>query len=104
MEVAENNKPEAIIPMDLTKRSRGWELIGKVAASFATQQSQPAFTSGDNHDDYVSRDQFNTLLTTLNEFMQLVASKPSGISERQVYDAYNRQKGRHYQLDSIKKG
>ena len=105
VEVAEHNDPEAIIPMSLTRRSRGWELIGKVAASFAAQNGAPAPTATEeSNNDYVTRDQFDTLLNTLNDFMNMVAQKPSGISERQVYNAYNRQKGRQYQLDSIKKG
>ncbi|WP_288528308.1 phage tail tape measure protein [uncultured Secundilactobacillus sp.] len=106
-EIAEGNHPEAIIPFDLTKRSRGWELIGKVAASFASQDSslrrvnpQPVLASGNAE----QTERLDKLIGLMESFMELVASKPSGISERQVYDAYNRQKSRHYQLDSIRKG
>lgn len=105
VEVAEHNHPEAIVPLSMTKRSRGWELIGKVAATFAQQEglrNQTVATT--DNSDYVTKDQFDQLLTMMDQFMELVAQKPTGISERQVYDAYNRQKGRHYQLDSIKKG
>jgi SLT domain-containing protein/phage-related protein len=107
IEVAEHNHPEAIVPLDMTKRSRGWEIIGKVAAQFANQdsalnrQTAPQSVAADTS---TINNKLDKLIGLMTDFMTLVAQKPTGISSRAVYNAYNGEKSRHYQLDANKRG
>ncbi|UIF30451.1 hypothetical protein KB236_12205 (plasmid) [Levilactobacillus brevis] len=107
VEVAEHNHPEAIVPLDMTKRSRGWEIIGKVAAQFANQdsalnrQTAPQSVAADTS---TINNKLDKLIGLMTDFMTLVAQKPTGISSRAVYNAYNGEKSRHYQLDANKRG
>lgn len=106
IEVAEHNHAEAIVPLDMTKRSRGWEIIGKVAAQFANQdsvlnrQTAPQGVA----DTSTINNKLDKLIGLMTDFMTLVAQKPTGISSRAVYNAYNGEKSRHYQLDANKRG
>ncbi|MUV40580.1 tape measure protein [Levilactobacillus brevis] len=106
IEVAEHNHPEAIVPLDTTKRSRGWEIIGKVAAQFAGQDPALNNTGKQNvvADTTTTDNKLDKLIGLLSDFMTMFAQKPTGISTRAVYDAYNTEKGRHYQLDANKRG
>ena len=56
IEIAENNKKEAVIPMDAMKSSRAWTLLKKVIDNFADgsgSSSETAATSGSDLDSKV---------------------------------------------------
>ena len=106
IEIAEHNHAEAIVPLDMTERSRGWEIIGQVAAPFAGQDPVLNNSRKQNFvaDTTTTDNKLDKLIGLLSDFMTMFAQKPTGISTRAVYDAYNTEKGRHYQLDANKRG
>lgn len=85
VEVAEGNKPEMIIPLDVNKRSRGWELFGKVAARFAGNQggSNQVIQGADTSALENKLDNIGQLLVDL---IQTIQDKPV-LDENGIYNA-----------------
>lgn len=98
--IAENNQPEAIIPMSAMKRSRGWELLGKTAAHFMKDEKQPVIDGKDSRDtkrlDQMV-DRMDTMIALLGQLLGVNTKQlnSSGISNRDLYDRVHQvQKGK----------
>ncbi|WPC19419.1 phage tail tape measure protein [Pediococcus inopinatus] len=86
--IGEGGLPEAVIPLDSSKRSRGNELLGQVATMFAKDNNH---TSGGTGDSTGIEQKLDTLIDMMSQFMQLVQAKPTGITAQQVYAANKQQ-------------
>lgn len=64
--VAENNRPEMIIPMDAMKRSRAWQLISQVVGNFVGDE--PSATNSISPNDKGSENQ------QLNQLIELIGT------------------------------
>lgn len=73
IEVAENNKPEMVIPLDGMKSSRGFELLGKTAVAMASRDGQ---ATGDNEYSKIEKIQ-ESLETLVNLMTQAVSNQGS---------------------------
>ncbi|MCT3023729.1 hypothetical protein EFN12_03705 [Pediococcus pentosaceus] len=83
-EISENNKPEAIIPLDINKRSQATQLLGEVLAKFSIDSPVSQNTNSDNNKVLESlSSKFDTLISMFGQMLglnaeQLVAIKNSG--------------------------
>lgn len=70
-EIAENNMAEAVVPMSSVKRSRGYEILGKVAAHFiATDpQRQQVATTGKTSDSSKTEAQLAILINLVGKIL-----------------------------------
>lgn len=93
-EISEQNKPEAIIPLDINKRSRATELLGEVLARFSndtpTHSRMNGGSGGNNQSLERLEEKFDTLINMFGRLLglnaeQLVAIKNSGYDMNTVY-------------------
>lgn len=83
--IAEGNKAEAIIPLDASKRSRGWELVGKVAATFADKDNAKLVNT--KNDNGALESKLDTLISYMGALIKVVNDKPV-IDQNGIYNAY----------------
>lgn len=62
--IAEQNKPEYVIPTDINKRSRAYQLLGEVVARFKSEE--PSFQAT-RDDQSISKDSFKSLESKLDQ-------------------------------------
>ena len=89
IEVAENNKPEYIIPTDPVKRPRAWQLMHELTSEF-TKQDPGHPTSRDNKDIKELNDKFDSLLAMFSQLLglnnqQIKAIRESGFDKNKLY-------------------
>jgi tape measure domain-containing protein len=84
--IAENNKPEAVIPLDAMKSSRAWELIGKTAAVVSSNSgsaSSGLSSSSSNFELDKLMDKFESLISAVGKMSESFAkdaSKPTELN------------------------
>lgn len=86
-EIAEGNLPEAVIPLDKSKRPRANELLGEVATMFAKDKNSKLSGADETGIDQ----KLDTLISMMGQFMRLVSDKPTGITPQAVYNANKQQ-------------
>ena len=89
IEVAENNKPEYIIPTDPVKRPRAWQLMHELTSEF-TKQDPGHPVSRDNRDIKELNDKFDSLLAMFSQLLglssqQIKAIRESGFDKNKLY-------------------
>ena len=89
IEVAENNKPEYIIPTDPVKRPRAWQLMHELTSEF-TKQDPGYSASRDNRDIKELNDKFDSLLAMFSQLLglnsqQIKAIRESGFDKNKLY-------------------
>ncbi|WP_240041858.1 tape measure protein [Ligilactobacillus salivarius] len=89
IEVAENNKPEYIIPTDPVKRPRAWQLMHELTSEF-TKQDPGHPVSRDNRDIKELNDKFDSLLAMFSQLLglnsqQIKAIRESGFDKTKQY-------------------
>lgn len=89
IEVAENNKPEYIIPTDPAKRPRAWQLMHELTSEFTNQEPQRINVS-DNRDLKELNDKFDSLLAMFSQLLglnnqQIKAIRESGFDKIKQY-------------------
>ena len=77
-EIAEGNLPEAIVPMDDSKRNRGYEVLGKTVSAFANDL-QDASKNG-----VATKDDINTLAGLLSDTNKLLKSVVQAVYDTAV--------------------
>ena len=72
-EISENNKPEAIIPLDLSKRPRAYQILAKIVSGFAKDEPDNggAGSSGTVLQDEIDslNNKFDTLISLMTELV-----------------------------------
>lgn len=104
-EIAEGNKPESIIPWDINKRGRAYQLLGKTVAHFAatdaTGNTGGTMVGGSDMSSLEAMaQQTNQLLATL---IQAVNDKPV-ISNNEIYSATQTVAAKKTKLANYAKG
>ena len=89
IEVAENNKPEYIIPTDPVKRPRAWQLMHELTSEF-TKQDPGHSINRDNRDIKELNDKFDSLLAMFSQLLglssqQIKAIRESGFDKTKQY-------------------
>ncbi|PCS00289.1 phage tail tape measure protein [Lactococcus garvieae] len=92
-EIAEGNKREMVIPMDMTKRSRAHQLLGEVVSEFSSDRATPSQTSSahSNASDLaVLTEKFDTVIGLFGQLLglnqeQLKAIEHSGFDKNKLY-------------------
>ena len=80
IEVAENNKPEYIIPTDPAKRPRAWQLMHELTSEF-TRQEPKYIKDLDNQDLKELNQKFDSLLTMFSQLLGLNSQQIKAIRE-----------------------
>ena len=104
IEVAEGNQAEAVIPLNAMKRSRGWELLGQVAAMFMTQDQRRVGNSKPSTTDSRVLKKLDTLVAVMENLTRIVADKHLVIGDRQVYEASQRVRKSRQFIKNIERG
>lgn len=105
-EIAEGNKPESIIPWDISKRSRAYQLLGKTVAHFAA--TDPVGNTGTGSTGRASDlSDLETMLANTNDLLtaliSTVANKPV-LSNNDVYTATQTVAAKKTKLANYAKG
>lgn len=79
-EVGEYNRPEMIIPMDISKRSRAYQLLGEVVSKFKSEEPSSQTTRSDQP---ITQKEFMSLESRLDKVVGLLA-QIAGLSSDQV--------------------
>ena len=79
-EVGEYNRPEMIIPMDISKRSRAYQLLGEVVSKFKSEEPSSQTTRSDQS---ITKKEFMSLESQLDKVVGLLA-QIAGLSNDQV--------------------
>lgn len=79
-EVGEYNRPEMIIPMDISKRSRAYQLLGEVVSKFKSEEPSSQTTRSDQS---ITKKEFMSLESQLDKVVGLLA-QIAGLSSDQV--------------------
>lgn len=79
-EVGEYNRPEMIIPMDISKRSRAYQLLGEVVSKFKSEEPSSQTTRSDQS---ITKKEFMSLESRLDKVVGLLA-QIAGLSSDQV--------------------
>lgn len=82
-ELAEENKPEYVIPTDVAKRGRAWQLLSEAVARFAGEAPDDRSTSASDASIAKLEAKFNTVISLLT---QLVANGTNPIELRTIID------------------
>ncbi|WP_164682179.1 tape measure protein [Streptococcus hyointestinalis] len=83
-ELAENNKPEYVIPTDIARRSRAWQLLAEVVGNFiGDDDSKFKKTSDDDSALSKLENKLDTMITLLS---QLVANGQQPVEIRNIID------------------
>ena len=82
-ELAEENKPEYVIPTDVAKRGRAWQLLSEAVARFAGEAPDDRSTSASNASIAKLEAKFDTVISLLT---QLVANGTNPIELRTIID------------------
>lgn len=82
-ELAEENKPEYVIPTDIAKRGRAWQLLSEAVARFAGEAPDDRSTSDSDASIAKLEAKFDTVISLLT---QLVANGTNPIEVRTIID------------------
>ena len=82
-ELAEENKPEYVIPTDVAKRGRAWQLLSEAVARFAGEAPDDRSTSASDASIAKLEAKFDTVIGLLT---QLVANGTNPIEVRNIID------------------
>ncbi len=83
-ELAENNKPEYVIPTDIARRSRAWQLLAEVVGNFIGDDDSKLKKSSDDSSALSKlENKLDTMITLLS---QLVANGQQPVEIRNIID------------------
>lgn len=83
-ELAEGNMPEYVIPTDIAKRGRAWQLLSEAVSRFAGEAPQDHSTSESSESSFAKLEaKFDTVINLLS---QLVANGANPIEIRNIID------------------
>lgn len=82
-ELAEENKPEYVIPTDVAKRGRAWQLLSEAVARFAGEAPDDRSSSASDASIAKLEAKFDTVISLLT---QLVANGTNPIEVRNIID------------------
>ena len=82
-ELAEENKPEYVIPTDIAKRGRAWQLLSEAVARFAGEAPDDRSSSASDASIAKLEAKFDTVISLLT---QLVANGTNPIEVRNIID------------------
>ncbi len=83
-ELAEGDMPEYVIPTDIAKRGRAWQLLSEAVSRFAGEAPQDHSTSGSSESSFAKLEaKFDTVINLLS---QLVANGANPIEIRNIID------------------
>lgn len=82
-ELAEENKPEYVIPTDIAKRGRAWQLLSEAVARFAGEAPDDRSQSANDASIAKLEAKFDTVISLLT---QLVANGSNPIEVRNIID------------------
>lgn len=106
-EMAENNLPEYIIPTDINKRSRAYQLLGEVVARFQAQEPhQPVATASTSNSDRelaALSSKFDRLLVMFESLLQLSGNQIQAIQAQGSFDkqSFYKQQARDLAMKQI---
>lgn len=96
-EVGEYNRPEMIVPLDMSKRSRAYQLLGEIVARFHAEEPaySAATTSTDDHRELRELNtKFDKLLGMFGQLLNLNGGQLQAIKDQGTFDVkqlYKRQ-------------
>lgn len=96
-EVGEYNRPEMIVPLDMSKRSRAYQLLGEIVARFHAEEPahNAATTSTDDHRELRELNtKFDQLLGMFGQLLNLNGGQLQAIKDQGTFDVkqlYKRQ-------------
>lgn len=88
-EVAEQNRPEMIVPLDLSKRSRAYQLLGEIVSRFHADEPHTAGNSiiGADHEQLQQMNRkFDTLLTLVSQILGVSGDQVKAIENQGTFD------------------
>lgn len=88
-EVGEYNRPEMIIPLDSSKRSRAYQLLGEIVARFHAEEPNHSAQTVNNDDHKLlvaMNDKFDQLLTMFNQLLGATSDQTQAIQDQGVLD------------------
>lgn len=87
-EVGEYNRPEMIVPLDMSKRSRAYQLLGQIVSRFHAEepQSAAAISSHDHEELQQMNRKFDTLLTLVSQILGVSGDQVKAIENQGTFD------------------
>lgn len=87
-EIGEFNRPEAIIPLDLNKRSRAYQLLGQIVSRFhaGEPQSSATISSRDHEELQQMNRKFDTLLSMMSQMLGVSGDQLQAIKDQGSFD------------------
>ena len=87
-ELGEFNRPEAIVPLGLNKRSRAYQLLGQIVSRFHAEepQSAAAISSHDHEELQQMNRKFDTLLTLMSQILGVSGDQLKAIQDQGSLD------------------
>ncbi|ANZ70377.1 tape measure protein [Pediococcus claussenii] len=105
-EIAEGNMAESIIPWDILKRSRANQLLKQTVNHF--EKTDPNFNvqdlSNKSVDNSIVEDKLDRVINLFGQLIQTVINKPTGITDGQIFDSYNKTNRSTNKLKNMGKG
>lgn len=92
IKVAERNKPETIIPWDINKRGRAYELLADTMAHFKQTDQQPNQSNNSNSMAVKRLEaKFDTMIKLMSQLVDGQSNPiPAVVAEKQIVQAVNK--------------
>lgn len=104
-EMAEGNMPEFVIPTDVNKRSRAYQLLGQVVARFQAQEPHSTtVVNGDSDRELAAlSSKFDRLLVMFESLLQLSDGQIKAIQAQGSFDRHSlyKQQARDYRMKQV---
>lgn len=106
-EIAEHNLPEYVIPTDINKRSRAYQLLGEVVTRFRAEDQATGRLSqenvGSNSDLDALNRKFDLLLSMFKDLLQLSGNQVEAIKAQGTFDtqSFYRKQARDLRMQQL---